>query len=267
VIDELSRELGAVGIRGRRRERILAEISDHLACDPHADVGEPRVLAQEFADDIATASARRTALVTFLSLAAVALAVGVAQATLPTVPDITGGRSIWLVGAATLAMIIGAQIAFAAGCLAGLRGLRLAGPQEVPLVRRRVVVALVAGAATAAGSALYAVNFRGVVPEWWAVVAIAAAAAAAVPLLVSFFAYAGSGGIQVSRTSPPRGLSADLGPFARPWLIGAAAVLAMFLGTSVVESSVVEGAIRAAFEATAFGLCFLLFRRPLALTG
>jgi len=39
VIDELARELASVGIRGRRRERILTEFADHLTCDPEAQLG------------------------------------------------------------------------------------------------------------------------------------------------------------------------------------------------------------------------------------
>jgi len=265
LIDELGRELAAVGIRGRRRARILAEFSDHLTCDADADLGDPRMLAAQFADDLATDAVRRTAYATFGALAAVALAVGIPQLTLPTVPDITGGRSPFLVGSATLAIILGAQVAFAAGCLAALRALRFGGVHEVALVRRRISVALAAGAVTAAGSALYAVNFWNVVPRWWAMLAVAAAAIAAAPLAGSALAFARAGGIRVTRSDTPRGLSADVGPLARPALIGAAATFAMFAATSVLEGSVLEGVIRAAFEACAFAACFLVLRRPLAL--
>jgi hypothetical protein len=264
VIDELARELRAVGIRGRRRARILAEIADHLACDPQAQLGEPRDLARQFADELATDDARRAALATFGALAAVATAVVLPQLALPRVPDITGGSSSLLVGAATLAMILGAQIAFAAGCLATLRALRLEGPQDVPLIRRRLVVALAAGAATAVGSALYAVNFRAVVPGWWVALALASVAAAAVPLAASAAAYARGAGIEVSGGAV-RGLAVDLGPLAHPGLIGAGAMLVMLVGTGVAEGSAVEGAIRAGFEGVAFAACFLALRRPLGL--
>lgn len=264
MIEELGRELSAVGIRGRQRRRILAEFADHLACDPEARLGEPRELARQFADELATDAARRTAFATFGALAVVAAAVVLPQLALPTVPDITGGKSSLLVGPATLAMILGAQIAFATGCLAALRALRLEGPQDVPLIRRRSAVALAAGAATALGSALYAVNFDGVVPGWWFALALGSAAAAALPLAASAAAYARGGGIEVSG-GPARGLAADLGPFARPPLIGAAAMLAVLVGTSFAEHSVVEGAIRASFEGVAFAACFLVLRRFLAL--
>jgi hypothetical protein len=98
VIKELGRELAAVGIRGRRRDRILAEFADHLACDPQAQLGEPRDLARQFADELATDSARRAAFATFGALAAVAAAVVLPQLALPSVPDITGGSSTLLLG-------------------------------------------------------------------------------------------------------------------------------------------------------------------------
>jgi hypothetical protein len=266
VIDELARELARVGIRGRRRERILTEFSDHLACDPAAQLGEPRQLAAQFADELASDAVRRTAFGTFSALAVVAFAVGVPQLTLPSVPDIAGGRSMFLVGPATLAMVIGSQIAFAAGVLAAMRAVRFGGPQEVDLIRRRVAVALGGGALTAAGSALYAVNFWSVVPSWWAVLAVAGAGASAVPLAASALVYTWSSSITVSHKDAARGLSADLGPFARPWLIGAAAVGTMFVATSILEGSVVEGALRGGFEAMVYAGCFLALRRPLALT-
>ena len=266
MIDELRRELTAVGIRGRQRDRILIEFADHLACDPDAQLGDPRELAAQFADELASDGARRTAYTTFFALAAVAFAVGVPELTLPSVPDITGGRSLLLVGPATLALVIGAQVAFAAGCLAALRAWRLDGPHDVPLIRRRIAVALAAGAATAAGSAGYAVNFWGVVPHWWSLLAVAAAGAAAIPLTVSSIAWARTSRVAVSRAAPLRGLSADLGPLARPWLIGLAAVLTMLAATTVLERSIVEGLLRAGFEAAAFAVAFVVFRRPLALS-
>lgn len=264
MIDELGRELAAAGISGRRRDRILAEFADHLACDPDAQLGEPRELARQFADELAADCAKRTAIGTFVALAVVAVAVFVPQATLPTMPDITGGRSTLLIVVATLAMILGAQVAFAAGCLAALRALRLDGPRDIPLIRRRTLVALTAGAATAVGSALYAVNFHGVVPGWWFAAAIASAFAAMVPLAVSATAYVRAASLVIS-DGRARGLTADLGPLAQPVLIGVVAIAAMLVGTSFAEHSIVEGAIRAAFEGVAFTACFLALRRPLAL--
>jgi hypothetical protein len=272
VIDELGRELTRVGIRGRRRDRILAEFADHLACDPDANLGVPRLLAEQFADELATDAARRTALWTFGALVVTAIVLFVAQVSLPTIPDITDGRSLVLAALSALAMVIGSQVAFVSGTLAALRALRrkrvTALPaEEVALLRRRIAVACAAGAVTAAGSALYAFNVWNFVPRWWSVLAVASAGAAVVPLAACAVAFARASSITVSKPGSAGGLSADLGALARPWLIGGSAVLAMLIATSVLEGSLVEGALRAGFEAVAFSACFFAFRRPLALTG
>lgn len=272
MIDELGRELAAVGIRGRRRDRILAEFADHLVCDPDAELGEPHELAAQFANELASTAARRNAVYAVGALSIVAVVLVVPQLLLPGVPDIAGGRSVALAGLATLAMVVGAQVAFAAGSLAALRAWRLrhvpALPaQEVTVLRRRVAVALAGGAATAVGVDLYAVNFWNVVPSWWAALAVAAAGAAALPLGATAVAQARTSMLYVSRGGAPGGLRADLGLFGRPWLIGGAAVLAMLVATSVAEGSLIEGALRAGFEAFAFAVCFFGFRRFLALTS
>jgi len=263
VIAELARELAHVGIRGRQRQRILTELADHLACDATADLGDPRELAQQFADDLAVQTTRRAALWSFGALALVAVAVGVPEVTLPRVPDIFGGRSPLLAAPATLAVVLGAQIAFAAGCLAVLRALRR--PQDVTLVRRRTAVAVAAGAATALGSALYALNFWDEVPMWWGLLAVGAAATALLPLAAPAAACIRATRLRVSSRDPAPGLAADLGSAASPLAIGGAAVLLILLGTSVAERSLTEGALRGGFEAVAFATCFLALRRPLAL--
>ena len=58
MIDELETELRAVGIPPRRRRRIRLELEDHLACDPGADLGDPRELARQFADELGTLALR-----------------------------------------------------------------------------------------------------------------------------------------------------------------------------------------------------------------
>jgi hypothetical protein len=264
VIESLASELAAVGIRGRHRDRILAEFGDHLACDPEADLGDPQTLAQEFADDLARDTTRRAAFWTFGALVLVAVAVAVPQLASPTIPDIAAGRSLWIAVPATLALVIGSQVAFAAGCLAGLRALRR--PQDVGIVRRRTVAAIGAGALTAAGSALSAANFWGVVPHWWCVLAVTAAVAAVLSLAAPALACRRVRPIRVSYGGTD-GLSADLGPLAHPLLIGAAATFGMLAVTSLAERSLLEGALRAGFEAMAFAVCLVALRRPLALEG
>lgn len=272
MIDELGRELAAVGIRGRRRDRILAEFADHLACDPAAQLGDPHELAVQFADELASTAARRNAAWGFLALTLVAVVLLVPQLLLPSVPDIAGGRSIALAGLATLAMVVGAQVAFAAGFLAVLRAWRLRRlsvlpAQEVAILRRRLSAALASGVVTAAGLALYALNFWNAVPAWWGGLTLVAAGAAALPLGAVAVTHARAAVLEVSTAGRPGGLRADLGSLGRPWLIGGAAVLAMLVATSVAEDSLVEGLLRAGFEAVAFTACFFGLRRPLALTS
>jgi hypothetical protein len=263
VIESLARELVAVGIRGRQRERILAELADHLACDPQADLGDPRALAQEFADDLAVDTTRRAAVWTFAALVLVAAAVAVPQLLSPSTADIAAGRSLWLALLGTLAVVVGAQVAFAAGCLAGLRAFRR--PQDVAVIRRRTVAAIGAGALAASGSALLAANFWAVLPRWWCLLTLTAAVAAVLPLAAPALACLRVRPIRVSQSGTD-GLSADLGALAQPLLIGAGATFGMLAITSVAERSLVEGALRAGFEAVAFAVCFVALRRPLALT-
>jgi hypothetical protein len=104
------------------------------------------------------------------------------------------------------------------------------------------------------------------VPTWWALLSVVAAAAALVPLARPAHALVHVGRLRTTRHERAQGLTADLGPFAEPLWIGTAVTLAMLAATSVAERSIVEGALRAAFEGFAFTLCFLAFRRPLALT-
>ena len=67
-LDDLSGELGRVGIRGSLRARILAETADHLAEGDVAQFGEPGLIAQRFADELATAQSRRAAFRSFAAL-------------------------------------------------------------------------------------------------------------------------------------------------------------------------------------------------------
>ena len=187
MIEALRRELGAVGIRGRRRERILAEITDHLASSPNADLGDPRRLAAQFADELATGAARSRTLATFGALSIVACALVATQTAIPTYPDVTSGSSPVLAAAALIFVVVGAQVAFVAGSLGALRAFRLRGEvslagAEVGVLRRRNAVALAAGATTLAGIVLYAINFWGELPAWVSLLTVAVAAVGVPPL-------------------------------------------------------------------------------------
>lgn len=72
-MDSLAVELAAAGIPARRRARIVAEFSDHLHENPEAELGEPRDLACQFADQLGTRLARGTAYQAFAALAVAAI--------------------------------------------------------------------------------------------------------------------------------------------------------------------------------------------------
>src|SRR5664280_598296 len=82
-LDALRDELTVAGIRGTRRERIVTEIADHLACDPAAQLGPPREIAHRFADELGTLNARRAAGRSFAALAIAGLLFGAAFAGSP----------------------------------------------------------------------------------------------------------------------------------------------------------------------------------------
>ena len=72
-VDSLEVELAAAGIPARRRARIVAEFSDHLHENPEAELGAPRDLARQFADELGTRLARGTAYRAFAALAVTAI--------------------------------------------------------------------------------------------------------------------------------------------------------------------------------------------------
>jgi hypothetical protein len=124
-----------------RRRRIVAELADHLACDPSAQLGEPAYLAQRFADELGTAYARRAGFAAFLSLvpfgAVFALLFALHQH-------------------ANAPILLGTQLAFVGGTLAGLRAWRVRAAHVVPgaqasVLRRRVALATVGAGLTVGG--------------------------------------------------------------------------------------------------------------------
>ncbi len=69
-LQDLSRELAEVGIRGRLRSRILAESEDHLRSDPDGvgRFGSPRDVANTFASELGARTSRRAAVGAFVAL-------------------------------------------------------------------------------------------------------------------------------------------------------------------------------------------------------
>jgi hypothetical protein len=273
VIDELQRELTAVGIRGERRRRILDEIADHLACDPGADLGEPSELSRQFADELGTSLARRAAAWTFVALAGTAALLLLPQLLIDSYPDVAAGRSTVLAGVAALAMFVGAQLGFVAGSLAALRAWRVRGELAVPaaevrLLRRRSVVGSFAGLVAAGGVALYVVNFSAELPARSSLVSLLCASVSGVLLVSASLAVARGGRLVVSVEGDAGGTARDVGaarlaPPAIALLVGAAAVTFALTSGWVVEGSLAEGVVRGVVEAVAFAGCWLAFGRSL----
>ena len=149
-LTELDAELARAGIRGVRRERIIAEFSDHLGCDPDAELGDPVALAAQFADELGTSFARTAAFRAFLALALAGVLVAVRLVGLLPLRAVTFGTRD------TVALLIAAvagQVALVAGGLGLLRALRLRGRGAIPrheaaILARRAGVGLAAGAVT-----------------------------------------------------------------------------------------------------------------------
>jgi hypothetical protein len=152
-LDTLNAELRRAGISGELRRRIVAEFADHLACDPEADLGAPSAIALQFADELATARARRAAFHAFAALAVAGVLFGAALAAAVALGGV--GR-LSLSAPATVTLLcayLAGQIAFVAGGLGLLRGLRfrrdaVISADEAAVLVHRAGVGLVAGVVT-----------------------------------------------------------------------------------------------------------------------
>jgi hypothetical protein len=280
-LDELSSELTNVGISGSLRRRIHAEISDHLACDPDADLGAPRELARQFADELGTSRARRAGLASFLALAVAGTLFGVAFATSPAPAFGYGGApdSQFLGGLANLVAILAPQLAFVAGTLAGLRALRRRSDRVIPraeaaIIARRALVGICAGLASMLALALMAIEYHRDVASWWMTLALVGSAVGAAALAsVTPWAFS------ALRTRPAACGSAgdlfdDFGELVpmrlrgRPWAFAvtvAAGVAIAVTIAGVAGSDGFDGAVRGVAEAVACLAGFAMFGRFLGL--
>lgn len=269
--ESLSRELTAVGITGRLRTRIVAEIDDHLACDPAADLGDPGGLARDFADQLGTSRARRAAVMSFGALALAGILFGAAFVLAPQHAFGAAPRGGPLVGRLGTAMaILASQVAFVAGVLAALRVFQrrrslVLPAAEATVVVRRAAVGLVAGIATMAGLGVMALAYGTYLPGWWVTLAEIAAAVGVVALVVAAWPVVAA--VRVGPVAPgPRGdLFDDLGGWVpaalrgRPWrfaVLTAAAVAVAIALAGVAASDGYDGALRGILDAF---LCLLGF--------
>jgi hypothetical protein len=252
---ELEAELGAVGICGSRRRRILAEVEDHLS-ESGGDVvafGPPRVIARRFADELATSGARRGAAAAFLALAPIGLAYGALFLSMRPGPDITSAEVLPLGIAAALVMLLAPQVALASGVLAVLRAWRLrtdavAPAAEIRVLRRRVAVALAAAGITLAAIAVYAIEYRAGIPGWWQVAALATSAGGLLALAAASRSVVGTARLRPHAAGAAGDVFDDVAPLVdrlplqlrgRPWrfcvLFAAGVALLALVGGGVDE--------------------------------
>jgi hypothetical protein len=244
-LDRLGRELAAVGIRGRLRDRILAEAADHLAEGEVERFGDPGALAREFANELATARSRRATLVALAALAGAAAVFSAAWLLLVVrggKGDILSAEWAPLGVAAAIGMLVCPQVSFAAGLLAALRVVgrrheRSLPAAEIGLLLRRTRVALAFGALTLASVALYAFEFRADFSTWYVLTVAPAAAALSLPLAGATLLTRHAAAVKSSVPGEAGDVFDDL-PVElprRPWLLlaataGAAALAALAAG-------------------------------------
>jgi len=257
-LDELRRELLNVGIKGAFALRILTEVDDHIRCDPAqsnpaATLGEPKLVAGRFADELRIVRTRRASYLSFGALSVVgvlvvASAVGRGSAGYPA---LSGGRAT-VVALSALALVALAQVALVAGTLALARARRATEPADLRLAQRRSFVALLAGAGACASLAVHAAVLPS--PAWWLVLAFATAAVP-VPILGAALRSVAAARSITPAGSGAAGLSGDLPAALARYsgaslaLLGCAAVTVIAVGSAVAERSVSEGVIRGAIEA------------------
>jgi hypothetical protein len=260
-VEDLRRELATAGIRGRRRARILAELTDHLRCDPNAALGLPRDLAREFADELGTSRARRAALAVFaaLALAGAMLATFLIEQFGPVTHQTA------VVDAAGGVLLVASQVAFAAGVLGALRAIQRRQVPSLPhaeavVVVRRSWVALGAGLVAMAALAVAAIVLRYPGQTDGRTHALVIATLGAVALLAVSPTVISAARLLPSTPGDAGDIFEDIGRFTpaalrgRPWLVALliAGGLALVTATAgVIQSDPYDGILRGVAEATA----------------
>ena len=275
-VDALAGELGRVGIRGRLRRRILAEVDDHLRSDRDAEsrFGSPSQVANEFAAELGTRASRQAAIVGFLALA---VAGGVFAACFVGLSF--AGNSVGEPPAAAIAsllLIIAPQVAFVSGTLALLRVLRRREDRVLTSAERRVVnrrtsLALAAGLATMGALAVLGIEYRHALADWWVSLTLLAALAASSLLLLAAFPALRAIRLHPEVPGPAGDVFDDVG-FIRyrdkPWRFATRVALVVGLAVwvaGIVASDPIDGLLRGVFEALACLAGFAVLGRYLGL--
>lgn len=290
----LSDALGDAGIRGRHRARILTEFEDHLASDPAANLGEPREIAAQFADELGTDLARRAALRAFGALAL--------AGTLFAIAFVTGGRahSSDAAGASsavgglasavarhhpsTLAMVamavclIAVQVSAATGLLGLLRAIRLrehlvVATEEAVVLVRRAGVALVAGAVGLLALPLVAVSLPQLSPSWKVLAYVVtgvglASIACAVPAVRAALRLRPKQGGRAGDLLDDLDAVVPLRLPASPWQLAALlalAIAAVLTAAGIVQDDPYDGALRGVADGLACLIGFAALGRYLGM--
>jgi hypothetical protein len=292
-LDALESELATAGIPARRRARILDEFTDHLAENSEAELGAPRDLARQFADELGTRLARLIAYRAFAVL-------GIAGALL-LVLFFEWGRTwggwvgygnyrvsaflpSWWVPMMIVWMIT-AQVALASGVLALLRAWRLRNERvisaaDATALTRRATVGLVAGAITMLllplTDAVASQWDSHLIFAWGDLAPYADAALFGGPALILIMLAMLPSAVTASRLRPSRAaeaqdLMADLGPIGvrlTPWrtVLGlCAAIVVLMTLIGIHSDDAVDGVLRGLFDGAACVGGFVLLGRYLGL--
>jgi hypothetical protein len=281
-----SYELDAVGIRGRLRSRILIELEDHLRCDPEAELGSPRGLAHQFADELGTSRARRGVTATFAALAlagilfSIAFIAALGFGVLRTAQ--AQSRPVALIGAG-LAVLL-SQVAFATGTLAALRMFwrrhdLVLTREEATVLVRRIAIAIASGIGAMVGLALLALDVRhkGAGSGWgWRNYALVASALGTAALVAVSPTALAAARVRPMADGDAGDVFDDLGPLAprwlrgRPWqfaLIVAGALALVIWVDGVAVADPYDGFLRGIAEALACVTGFGVLGRYIGLTA
>lgn len=278
--DRLRAELAAAGIRGRLRARIIDEITDHLDCDPAADLGAPRLLARQFADELGTLRVRRAALRSFAALALAGLLFGVTFADSPSAAFGAAPAGIPLLAQlARIGAVLAPQIAFVAGLLAALRALhrRRAGviaAAEARMIARRATVGTAFGVVSMACLGVIALSLHRWVPSAWETRTLIMAGVGVAGLLAVLPALWATARLRPVADGGAGDLFDDLGPVVpaalrgRPWRLAtliAAGVAGAIALAGVPGDDLYDGIARGVFDGAACLIGFATLGRYLGL--
>ena len=282
-LSEFDEELGARGVRRAVRERLVAELADHQACEDGTStpialtrLGAAREIAGQCADELATDEGRRSAFIAFGALAVAAVALIATQLGLGAIgyPGYDRGLSSGLSLPSILAIVVGSQVALVAGLLAGWRALRRRGERVLPaaelaLIASRTRLSLVAGLAVSLSIGVLAVDYVRVLPAWWLALAFALCGAATVALAGAWRVASHARTTRACAAGPAGDLFDDI-PTLRvlrghPVRLCAGLALASGAATGLfewhAEHSLAEGLQRGVAEALAFSVCFAVLSR------